>query len=107
MVLLNLGSAVAAKGPCPPNKYEPPYPWFIKDPMDGDTSAQIYIDIDKSGKPINCRMGQNNVPADDRFWVCKAFLDHWSTSDPATDAGFQQPPANLPPNSPVKGTIYR
>lgn len=105
--LLGFASPVLAKDPCPPNKYAPPYPWFIKEPMDGDITAEIYIDIDKSGKPINCRMGQNNVPADDRFWVCKAFLDHWSTSDPATDAGLGPPPANLPPNSPVKATIYR
>lgn len=107
VTLFAVASPVLAKSPCPPNKYAPPYPWFIKGLMDGDTTAEIFIDVDKSGKPINCRMGQNNVRADDRFWVCKAFLDHWSTSDPSTDAGFQPPPANLPANSPVKATIYR
>lgn len=107
LALLGLASPVPAKDSCPANKYAPPYPWLIKGAMDGDITAEIYIDVDKTGKPINCRMGQNNVPADDRFWVCKAFLDHWSTSDPSNDPGFQQPPANLPPNSPVKATIYR
>ena len=101
------GSPALAKGACAPNKYHRPYPWEIDTLMKGDESADIYLDLDKSGKPINCRMGQNNIPQDDRFWVCKAFLDQFSTTPPSRDETAGPPPANLPPGSPIKGTIYR
>jgi hypothetical protein len=102
-----LASPVLAKEACPPSKYQRPYPWFIKDIMYGDQYADIYLDIDKSGKPINCRMGKNNIPGDDKFWVCKAFVDGFTAASPTTDPTIGPPPSNLPPNSPIKGTIYR
>ena len=102
-----IASPAVAKEACPPNKYEPPYPWFISDIMPGDQFADIYLDIDKTGKPINCRMGKNNIPGDDKFWVCKAFIDQWTTAPASANSTAGPPPANLPPNSPIKGTIYR
>jgi hypothetical protein len=106
-VLAAIASPAWAKEPCPANKYRPPYPWFIETIMKGDQFADIYLDVDKSGRPINCRMGQNNIPGDTKFFVCKAFLEQWSTRAPSEDPTIGPPPANLPANSPVKGTIYR
>lgn len=107
LVLVTSASPSLSKEPCPKNKYDPPYPWFIDQGMAGDEYADIYIDVDKSGKPINCRMGQNNIPGDDKFFVCQAFLGQLTTAAPSANPTVAPPPAHLPPNSPVKGTIYR
>jgi hypothetical protein len=68
---------VSANEPCPPlpNKL----PWAIDDIMSGDLYADVYMDIDGQGKPTGCKMGQNNIPGDDKFFICKAFMDQWST----------------------------
>lgn len=107
LALVAIAPPALAKAPCPTNKYQPPYPWFVKDIMNGDQFADIYLDIDKAGKPINCRMGKNNIPGDDKFWVCQAFLNQWSTAPASANATIGPPPENLPANSPIKGTIYR
>jgi hypothetical protein len=75
-------SAVAAKNDCPPIRSDVAYPWIITDIMDGDQYADIFIDIDRKGKPIQCRMGKNNISGDDKFFVCKAFTEQWSTAAP-------------------------
>jgi hypothetical protein len=106
-VLAAFASPSLANGPCPPNKYQPPYPWFIADMMPGDRFADIYLDIDKAGKPINCRMGKNNLYGDDRFFVCSAFMEQWRTSPQPNDPAVGPPPANLPPHSPIKATVHR
>ena len=105
--LVVIACPALAKAPCPPNKFSPPYPWFISDMMTGDRFAEIYLDIDKAGKPLNCRMGQNNIPGDDKFFVCKAFLEQWSTSPQPNDSAVGPPPANLPVGSPIKATVHR
>jgi hypothetical protein len=79
---------VAAKEPCPP--VPSPLPWVIDQMMDGDRYADVYIDIDQHGKPTGCKMGQNNISGDDKFWVCQAFMGQWSTQPPA-DAGKTHP----------------
>jgi len=107
LALVTSASPSLSKAPCPKNKYDPPYPWFTGQGMAGDQYADVYIDIDKSGKPINCRMGQNNIPGDDKFYVCQAFLGQLTTTAPSANPTPGPPPANLPRNSPVKGTIYR
>lgn len=107
LAVVAAASPALAKEACPPSKYEGPYPWFVKEVMKGDQFADIYLDVDKSGRPINCRMGENNIPGDDKFWVCKAFIDQFTTAPSSTDHAFGPPPANLPPNSPIKGTIFR
>jgi hypothetical protein len=106
-VLATIASPTLAKAPCPATKYQPPYPWFIEGIMKGDQFADIYLDIDKSGKPINCRMGQNNIPGDDKFFVCKAFIDQWTTAPPSVNPTLGPAPADLPASSPIKGTIHR
>jgi hypothetical protein len=105
--LMLLTTPATAKEPCLPSKYPPPYPWFIGDIMPGDRFADIYLDIDKAGKPINCRMGKNNIPGDDKFFVCSAFIEQWRTSPQPNDSAVGPPPANLPPKSPIKATVHR
>ena len=51
--------------------------------MSGDRYADIYLDIDSQGKPTGCRMGKNNIPGDDKFFVCQAFMRQWSTNPQA------------------------
>ena len=105
--LMIIASPASAKEPCPPTKYPPPYPWLIGDTMPGDRFADIYLDIDKAGKPINCRMGKNNIPGDDKFFVCKAFIEQWTTSPRPNDPAVGPPPANLPRGTPIKATVHR
>ena len=69
-----------AKEPCP--AVRTPVPWAINGFMSGDRYAEIYLDIDEHGKPTGCRMGQNNILGDDKFWICKAFMDQWSMQQP-------------------------
>jgi hypothetical protein len=105
--LMGIGSPVSAKEPCPPSKYPPPYPWLITDMMSGDQFADIYLDIDKAGKPINCRMGKNNIPGDNKFFVCQAFIGQWMTSPQPNDPEVGPPPPNTPKGSPIKATVHR
>ena len=76
--------ALHAKEPCPPAPRE--LPWAIDQIMSGDLYADVYLDIDAQGKPTGCKMGQNNIPGDDKFFICKAFMEQWSTRLP-TQAG--------------------
>jgi hypothetical protein len=86
-----VGSPISAKEPCPRPKYGAPYyPWLIEGVMSGDKYADIYLEIDKAGKPTDCKMGRNNIAGDDKFFVCKAFLEQWSTS-PDVQAGREGP----------------
>lgn len=105
--LAMIASPTVAKQPCPPNKFQPPYPWFIGETMSGDRYADIYLDIDKAGKPLNCRMGKNNIPGDDKFFVCNAFIQQWSTSPQPNDPEVGPPPSNIPKGSPIKATVHR
>ena len=75
--------------------------------MYGDEYAEIYIDIDKAGKPIGCRMGQNNIPGDNKFFVCQAFIEQWRTSPRPNDPAIGPPPPHLPANSRVNATVHR
>lgn len=105
--LVMLASPALANEPCPPSKYPPPYPWLISDIMSGDQYAEIYLDIDKAGKPLNCRMGPNNIPGDNKFFVCKAFLEQWQTHPQPNDPAVGPPPPNIPKGSPIKATVHR
>ena len=100
-------TTAGAAAPCEPSKYPPPYPWFIGDTMPGDRYAEIYLHIDKAGKPISCRMGKNNIPGDDKYFVCNAFIEQWKTSPRPNDPAVGPPPPNLPRNSPIVATVHR
>jgi hypothetical protein len=105
-VALLLAAPAAGNAPCPANS-QALYPWAVSGVMPGDRYAEMYLDIDKSGKPINCRMGKNNIPGDDKFFVCKAFIEQWSTSPRPDDPAVGPPPPNLPRGSPIKATVHR
>jgi hypothetical protein len=78
LALVSAGSLVSAKTACPPHVPGEAYPWEVGDKAQpGDRWAWMYIDIDQTGRPLQCRMGENNVPPDKRFWVCRAFLEDW------------------------------
>ena len=71
------------------------HPWQVKGVMRGDQYAEVYIDIDERGRPLKCYIGKTNIPRDDRFWTCKAYLDDWRT-DPVMKDGKA-----------VRGTVRR
>jgi hypothetical protein len=77
--MLSAASVSSAKTPCPPHVPGEPYPWEQGNDQvqPGDRWAWMYIDIDKTGRPLQCKMGENNIPEDDRFGVCNAFLQDW------------------------------
>lgn len=75
-VALLLSSPVLAST-CPELEPGASYPWQVSGLLPGDQYAHIYIDVDEKGRPVKCSMGKTNIPRDDRFWVCKAFMDDW------------------------------
>jgi hypothetical protein len=49
--------------------------------VEGDLWAWIYLDLDKSGEPIRCYMGENNMPAPEtRSKVCRSFVANWKAA---------------------------
>jgi hypothetical protein len=106
-IVLAMASPAAAKEPCPANKYHSAYPWAVDQLMDGDEYADVYIDVDQAGRPVACRIGQNNIAGDEKFFVCKAFEEQWTTAPPSANSTVGPPPNNLPQHSPIKGTVYR
>ena len=106
-IALAVTSPAAAKPSCPANKYKSPYPWLVDQLMDGDEYADVYIDVDHAGKPVSCRIGQSNIQGDDKFFVCKAFLEQWSTAPTSDNPTIGPPPPNLPSHSVITGTVYR
>ncbi|MGN6059073.1 MAG: hypothetical protein ACTHOI_10890 [Sphingomicrobium sp.] len=52
--------------------------------MKGDQQAVVYIDVDRTGHPLKCAMGQNDIPdPETRFRVCQSFMDDWRASPAA------------------------
>jgi hypothetical protein len=94
-LLLFGSSAFAAGSNCPKLEAGTMYPWQSRDIMADDQYATVYIDVDEEGRPLKCYIGKTNIPADDRFWVCKAYLDDWH-AQPIIVNG-----------KPVRGTVRR
>ncbi|HEY4070590.1 MAG TPA: hypothetical protein VGM04_03425 [Sphingomicrobium sp.] len=80
---LSVSSAApaAAREACPARSTAP-LAWAIDEVMSGDLYADIYLDVNEEGRPTACRMGRTNILGDDKFFVCKAFMDQWSTQAP-------------------------
>lgn len=54
--------------------------------MQGDKYAWVYIDVDRTGRPLQCRVGENNIyDSDTRFQLCNAYTRDWRA--PEADAG--------------------
>jgi hypothetical protein len=82
---MSSGSMVLAKTACPTREAGQAYPWQNFEPMQGDRYAIIYIDVDRSGRPLRCRIGKNNIPDPETRWrACKAYSDDWR-GPPAAD----------------------
>jgi hypothetical protein len=90
-----LSNSALASEACP--KWEPgqSYPWQIGGILPDDQYAQVYVDIDEQGRPLKCYIGKSNIPKDDRFWVCKAYLDDWHARPIIKDGRA------------VRGTVHR
>jgi hypothetical protein len=73
-------SAAFAGAACPDAGYT--YPWMIDDLMPGDEYADVYIDIDRSGRPLSCKYGRTNLHGEELFWVCNAFMEQFRTKPP-------------------------
>jgi hypothetical protein len=77
---LAASSSTLAGTPCPKVGYT--YPWVIDELMPGDEYADVNIDINRSGLPLACRIGQTNMEKDNWFWVCNAFMEQFRTKPP-------------------------
>lgn len=79
-IALNAPSLAAAanKAPCPAREAGQAYPWDTDALMHGDRYAWIYIDVDRTGRPLQCRIGENNIDdPDTRFQICNAYTADW------------------------------
>jgi hypothetical protein len=66
------------KAPCPTREAGASYPWQNLTPMKGDRYAWVIVDVDKTGRPIRCGIGDNNIPDPDaRFLLCNAYKGDW------------------------------
>lgn len=80
-------AALADKAPCPVREVGSAYPWQNLEPIKGDRHAVLFIDVDKTGRPINCRIGENNIPDPEmRFRACQAYKGDWRAAPAAPSA---------------------
>lgn len=83
-ILPFLTAPAFAQAPCPVSENGAPYPWWIEERMSGDRYAEVFIEVDRAGKPLDCKLGKNNIGGDDKWFVCQAFLAQWATAAPAS-----------------------
>ena len=86
-VALGLGSAaVAEQAPCPPREAGQGYPWQNPGLMRGDQYAWVIVTVDRSGRPLKCGVGKNNIPDPEmRFRLCRAYSEDWRAPPAAAD----------------------
>jgi len=78
--------ALAENTPCPTREAGAAYPWQNLTPIEGDHYAWVIVDVDRTGRPIRCGIGDNNIPDKDmRFFLCNAYKGDWRA--PPADAG--------------------
>jgi len=76
--LLAVSAARADKTPCPPHEAGASYPWDLPDMLPGDTYATVLIDVDRTGRPLSCRIGKTNIfDKDTLFQLCNAYSQDW------------------------------
>lgn len=72
---LTLSTGLPAAEPCPVFKPGQAYPWQKPGQlMVGDQWAYLYIDLDKKGRPKNCRVGKHKYGPEMGFWFCRAMM---------------------------------
>jgi hypothetical protein len=88
--LCTCSAAFAGSAQCPKWERGSRYPWQTNEIMRGDGYAWLFLDVDRSGYPFRCRIGDNNFPDPEiGFWLCKSYSDRWrapgaAESDPKT-----------------------
>ncbi|HEX6741308.1 MAG TPA: hypothetical protein VF079_05880 [Sphingomicrobium sp.] len=82
--LVMSSGAMAEKAPCPEREVGSAYPWQNLEPIKGDRYAWVIVDVDRTGRPLRCAIGNNNIPdPDTRFLLCNAYKGDWR-APPAT-----------------------
>ena len=82
-------AAVADKAPCAKREAGAAYPWQNLDVVPGDHYAWIYVDIDKDGRALRCRVGETDISDPEmRFRLCLAYREDWR----GAPAGPSEPP---------------
>ena|SRR5205085_6514077 len=83
---LGSSAAKAEKAPCAPREAGQSYPWQSSGLMRGDKYAWVFITVDRTGRPIRCGVGNNNIPDPEmRFRLCAAYSADWRA--PAASPG--------------------
>jgi hypothetical protein len=77
VALLALPSALEAKSDCPPRE-EGVLPWVTGDSWPDDRWAWVYLEIDTRGRPLACRIGENNMSPALRSKACRSFVHNWT-----------------------------
>ena len=68
----------AAGTPCPPHEAGAEYPWDVRGMLAGDKFAWVFIDVDRTGRPLACRVGDTNISdSDTLFQLCAAYKEDW------------------------------
>ena len=52
-------------------------------------------------------MGRNNIDGDNKFFVCKAFMDQFTTAPAEVNPTAEPPAVKMPAGSQVRATIHR
>ena len=73
---------------CPPDELGPNYPWFTEEIMRGDMYSEVFLDVDRQGKPTGCSVGKNNVTRDQEYRACAVYLRGWAMDPPPARAKF-------------------
>jgi hypothetical protein len=87
-MLAALPAVPASGADCPPWEPGMRYPWQTTEVMRGDRFAWMYLEVDREGRLIRCKIGANNYPdSEARLFVCKAYYDFYrgppaAASDP-------------------------
>jgi hypothetical protein len=79
-------SGAAAGAQCPPHEAGAEYPWDVHGMLPGDKYAWVFIDVDRSGRPSACKVGETNIfDSDTLFQLCSSYKESWRA--PAASAG--------------------
>lgn len=68
----------AEKAACPSHEAGASYPWDVQGMLPGDKHASVFIDVDRTGSPLSCRVGNTNIFDDfTLFQLCSAYKGDW------------------------------
>lgn len=71
-------NAAADKASCPPHEAGASYPWDVQGEIRGDKHASVFIDVDRTGRPLGCKVGETNIfDKYTLFQLCNAYTGSW------------------------------